>query len=176
MTYLDQIAYGSLKFEIKIAKFFIHVLQETLRMHPPFTAMSKECTEEIELEYLKGKVVTIEKGMNVYIPIHQYQNDAEYFPKPNEFIPERFSVENGSEKAYRDRGVFLPFGDGSRFCLGMKFAMVQSKAAVVEIIRNFKVSVDAKTERDLVIDPNEFMNIKRGGLWLKFKPVKMFKI
>jgi hypothetical protein len=58
----------------------------------------------------------------------------------------------------------------------MKFAMMQSKAAVVEVIRRFKVSVDEKTESELVIDPNEFLNIKKGGLWLKFKPAKMFEL
>lgn len=152
------------------------MFSETLRMHPPFTAISKECTEEIELDYMKGKTVTIEKGMNVYIPLYQYQTDPEYYPKPNEFIPERFSPENGGEKAFRDRGVFSTFGDGPRFCLGVKFAMMQSKAGLVKIIRNFKVSVNDKTESELVIDPSEFLNVKKGGLWLNFKPVKMFKM
>ena len=114
--------------------------------------------------------------MNICIPLNQYQRDPEFYPKPNEFNPERFSKKIGGEKAFRDRGVFLTFGDGPRFCLGMKFALMQSKAAVVEIIRKFKVSVDEKTESDLVIDPAEFMNIKKGGVWLKFKPLKLFEI
>jgi cytochrome P450 family 28 len=80
-------------------------------MHPPFTAISKECTEEIELDYLKGKTVKIEKGINVYIPLHQFQYDPEFYPKPNEFNPERFSPENGGEKAFRDKGVFYAFGN-----------------------------------------------------------------
>lgn len=104
------------------------------------------------------------------------QRDAEYYPNPLEFIPERFDEEHGGVKAYRDKGVFLTFGDGPRFCLGMKFALMQSKAAIVEVVKNFKLSVNEKTEKTLVNDPNEFMNFKIGGLWLDFKPVKMFSL
>lgn len=120
--------------------------------------------------------MVIEKDLNIYIPLYQIQRDPEYYPMPLEFIPERFDSANGGIKAFKDRGVFLTFGDGPRFCLGMKFATMQSKAAIVEIIKNFIISVNDKTEKDLVIDPNEFMNIKRGGLWLDFKPVKVFKL
>jgi cytochrome P450 family 28 len=176
MPYLDQVINGKFLFIQKshISSLFLN--SETLRMHPPFTAISKECTEEIDIEYIKGKNITIEKGTNVYLPLHQFQHDPEYYPRPKEFIPERFDPEHGGVKAFKDRGVFLTFGDGPRFCLGMKFAMMQSKAAVLEVIKNFKISVNPKTESELVIDPNEFMNVKKGGLWLNFKPVKMFKI
>lgn len=138
--------------------------------------ISKECSEETELEYIKGTKVTVEKGMNIYLPLYQLQRDAEFYPKPNDFIPERFAPEHGGLKAFRDKGVFLSFGDGPRLCLGMKFAVVQSKAAIVEIIRNFKITVNEKTEDPLVLDPTEFLNIKRGGLWLNFKPAKMFRL
>lgn len=114
--------------------------------------------------------------MNVYIPLYQLQRDAEYYPQPNEFKPDRFGPEHGGIKAYKDKGVFLTFGDGPRICIGSKFAMMQSKAAIVEVIKNFKLSVSEKTKKVLILDPNEFLNIKKGGLWLDFKPVKMFKL
>lgn len=145
-------------------------------MHPPFPAISKECTEEIDLEYRKGQTITIEKGINVYLPLYQFQRDPEFYPKPNEFIPERFDAEFGGVKAFKDKGVFLTFGDGPRFCLGMKFAMFQSKAAVYEVIKNFKITVNEKTAKKLIFDPTEFMNVKKGGLWLNFKPAKMFEL
>lgn len=156
--------------------FHSHFLSESLRLHPPFSFISKECTETTELEYLKGKNVTIEKGTNVYLPLYQLQHDAEYFPKPDEFKPERFDPEHGGVKAFRDKGVFLTFGDGPRACMGMKFAVMQSKAAVAEIIKNFKITINEKTEPGFVIDPTEFMYIKKGGIWIDFKPVKTFQL
>lgn len=145
-------------------------------MHPPFTSISRECTEDIELEYQKGKKVVIERGTNVYLPLYQMQRDAEYYPKPNEFTPERFDPEHGGIKAFKDKGLLLTFGDGPRICMGMKFAMMQAKRAVVEVIRNFNISVNDKTEPTVVFDPAEFINIKRGGVWLDYKPLKMFEM
>lgn len=49
--------------------------------------------------------------------------------------------------------------------------MMQSKAAIVEIVRNFKLTVNDKTQRPLVIDEKEFINVKKGGLWLDFKAI-----
>ena len=149
---------------------------ESLRLHPPFTSISKECTEEIELEYQKGKKIVIEKGINVYIPLYQIQRDPEYYPKPTEFTPERFDPEHGGVKAFKEKGVFLTFGDGPRICLGMRFAMMQAKAAIVEVIRSFSISVNPKTEPGVVLDPNEFLNIKKGGIWLDFSPIKIFEL
>jgi cytochrome P450 len=118
----------------------------------------------------KGRTVLIEKGTNVYIPLYQIQNDPEYFPKPKEFIPERCSHH------YSYDGLYLPFGNGTRQCLGMKFASMACKAAVVNIVKNFKLTVNSRTSEELRIDPNEFLNIKQGGLWINFKPVRMFQI
>lgn len=95
----------------------------------------------------------------------------EYYNDPEEFIPERFDQEHGGLKAFIDKGVLLPFGDGPRICLGMRFAKMQAKAAIVELVRNFEISVNEKTQRPLVIDPKEFINVKTGGLWLDFKPI-----
>lgn len=63
---------------------------ESLRLHPPFTLITKKCTEDCELDYAKGKRIFIEKGPNVY----QMQRDAECYPDPNHFIPERFGSNN----------------------------------------------------------------------------------
>jgi cytochrome P450 len=96
------------------------VFNEALRMHPPVMFTSRICTEPIDLIF-DGKTAPIEKDMNVYIPIHQIHYDPEYYKNPHEFQPERFDPKNGGLKAFKDKGVFLPFGDGPRMCLGLCF-------------------------------------------------------
>ena len=77
----------------------------------------------------------IEKGLRIFIPILSIHHDAgksnlkhnlikfyfnnflEYYHDPKKFIPERFDVEHGGVKAFKDRGVLIPFGDGPRICL-----------------------------------------------------------
>jgi hypothetical protein len=54
----------------------------------------------------------------------------------------------------------------------MRFALVQSKAALATIIKNYEVTVNRKTQDNpFVIDANEFLNIKTGGIWVNFKPL-----
>jgi cytochrome P450 len=121
------------------------------------------------IETLKGKV-KIEKGQRVFIPLLSIQHDPDYYHDPKEFLPERF---DDGIKPFLDRGVLLPFGHGPRECLGKRFGKLQLKAAVCEIVRNFEISIDKfQTRSVLEIDPEEFlMNVKKGGMWLKFKAI-----
>jgi cytochrome P450 family 6/cytochrome P450 family 28 len=131
--------------------------------------MQRECTEAIELEGVKGKKYQMKVGDSVMIPIYSIQRDPEFYPEPEKFIPERFNAEHGGVKAFKDKGVLLPFGDGPRICLGQRFALMQSKAAIAEIVRKFEISVNEKTPNPLVLDPKEFINVKIGKIWLDFK-------
>lgn len=164
---------GKIDFDIFSEMPYIdQVIHESLRLHSPATFTNRLCTEDCKLE-CDGFEAPIEKGLNIYIPIHQIHYDPEYYENPDSFIPERFDPENGGYKSFQAKGVFLPFGDGPRICLGMRFALLQSKAAIAAIVRNFKISVNSKTAKKLVIDPNEFINAKVGGLWLDFEPIKV---
>lgn len=164
------------------------VFYEALRLHPALVASSRQCSEDVDLEF-EGKRVSVEKNLNIYIPILQVHYDPEYYVEPTKFHPERF--DDGAVKEYFDRCVFMPFGGGPRqgaclsfelhmipnlcpfrICLGMRFALMQSKACIAEIIRDFEVTVNRKTPDPLVLNPQEFLNIKTGKLWLDFKPIQ----
>lgn len=147
------------------------IWNEGTRLHPSVTFISRQCNEPIELNY-NGQKARIEHGINIMIPLYQINRDAEYYNDPEEFIPERFdAAANGGLKAFKDKGVYLTFGDGPRTCLGFKFAQLESKAAIATIIKNFELSVNEKTPRELVIEPIGFLNDKIGGFWLNFKPI-----
>ncbi|KAL7036967.1 hypothetical protein ACKWTF_009020 [Chironomus riparius] len=161
---------GLLNFEtLNDILYLDQVFHEAIRLHPPVAMISRMCSEAVDLEH-DGKKVSVEKGINVFIPLMQIHYDSQYFLEPTSFQPERF--DDGAMKDYLDRCVFMPFGAGPRICLGMRFALLQSKAALAAIVRNFEFSVNEKTQDNpLIIDPKEFLNIKVGGLWLNFKPL-----
>lgn len=165
------------------------VFYETLRLHPPLVLTTRVCSEDYEVKGFKGHNLVMKKGSSIWIPIPTIQRDPgenglqkqvnkkhilfdnflEHFPNPDAFIPERFNPENGGVKAFKDRCVLIPFGDGPRVCTGMKFAYVQVKSALVEVVRRFEISVDKQTPENLKISPTEFMNVMDHTLMLNFK-------
>lgn len=60
--------------------------------------------------------VLIEKGTSIQLPIYAIHHDGSFYDDPNEFKPERF--ESISVNDLRKSGIFLPFGDGPRKCIG----------------------------------------------------------
>jgi len=57
-----------------------------------------------------------------------------------------------------------------KHCLisGMRFALTQLKAALVEIVRSFDIKVNPKTRKDNQFDDTYFMAALKGGVWLDF--------
>lgn len=73
----------------------------------------RECTKDYQVP---GTGVTIEKGTSVAISTLGIHHDAEIYPDPMKFDPDRFL-----EEIKRSRHPFswLPFGEGPRACIGM---------------------------------------------------------
>lgn len=86
---------------------------ETLRKYPPTFALFREVTKTY---HMRNDSLVIEKGQKVMIPIHSLHYNPNYFSDPEVFDPERFSPE---EKSKRPSGVYLPFGNGPRMCIGI---------------------------------------------------------
>lgn len=142
-----------------------------MRIIPAQLIAKKLCTEPIVLTNKNGTKVQLKRNDLIQIPLYCFHHDEKYFPNPNEFIPDRFSPENGGTKKYRDMGVFLPFGDGPRICLGMKFALTQTKAAIAEIVKNFNIKLNPRTRKDNLLHPTFFMGAVDGGIWLDFEEI-----
>ncbi|XP_030377489.1 probable cytochrome P450 28a5 [Scaptodrosophila lebanonensis] len=146
-------------------------IQETIRHFPPGHMSNKLCTEPLEIPNKNGPNFVIEKGTTIIVPHYCYMHDEEHFSNPAAFEPERF-METDAVKIYRERGVFMAFGDGPRVCIGMRFAMAQIKAAVVEVITHFNITANAKTRKDNLLDRLFFLARLDGGIWLNFEERK----
>jgi cytochrome P450 len=60
----------------------------------------------------------IRKGTNVFIFLHGIHYDANVFPNPEKFDPERFSNENQEKINQCSPYAYIPFSAGSRNCIG----------------------------------------------------------
>ena len=109
-----------------------------------------------------------EKGTRVFIPVYSMQHDEEHYPNPEEFEPDRFSPE---EQQKRDNITFLPFGDGPRNCIGLRFGMMQARVGLVTLLRNYQFSFCEKSVVPLKISKKSFILTAEGGVYLNFKSV-----
>ena len=55
----------------------------------------------------------------------------------------RFTPE---EKAKRHPCAHLPFGHGPRNCIGMRFALLEAKMALIEIVSKFRIVLAPETK------------------------------
>ncbi|NWI92707.1 CP3AT protein, partial [Pitta sordida] len=129
------------------------VVNECIRLYPAGGRIERVCKKTVELNG-----VTIPKGTVVMIPAFMLHRDPEYWPEPEEFRPERFSKEN---KEGLDPYTFLPFGAGPRNCIGMRFALLVVKVAVVVMLQNFSFRTCKDTPIPLVLDTKGFMQPKK---------------
>ncbi|EDS37436.1 conserved hypothetical protein [Culex quinquefasciatus] len=70
------------------------VVTETLRKWPPVPFLDRRCTKPYLLEDLDGSSVQLQPGDSIWIPTTAIMRNPKYFPQPEKFDPERFSVEN----------------------------------------------------------------------------------
>lgn len=142
---------------------YLHmVISETLRKFPPLPILDRVA----ERDYvIPGTDITIEKGTTVYVPLLGIHMDPEVFPDPEHYDPERFNEKN---RKARHPFMYLPFGEGPKYCIGKGFGLIASKVAVANVLANFIVSPCADTPSSIQLNPKAMILAARGGIRLKF--------
>jgi len=64
------------------------------------------------------------------------------------------------------RYAFQAFGQGPRACIGMRFALLEAKVAVLSVFRKFSVKPGTKNLEPLVLDGDSQLGYVKGGLWV----------
>ncbi|KAM9314863.1 cytochrome P450 3A30-like [Pholidichthys leucotaenia] len=133
------------------------VVNESLRLYPPGVRL-----ERVAKETVKINEITIPKNTAIIVPVYALHRDPELWPEPEEFRPERFSKEN---KQRISPYTYLPFGSGPRNCIGMRFALLVVKLALVEVLQRYSFLVCPETEYPLQMD--------YSGLLGPIRPIKL---
>lgn len=110
------------------------VMNETLRRYPPLSTMPRMAIRDFEY----GGYRVREGTMVIVFPIHQHYM-SEWWTRPFEFDPERFSEARAEHK--RHSHSFVPFGGGAHMCIGLRFAEIQVHAIVHQLVQRFRWSV-----------------------------------
>ncbi|XP_024891922.1 cytochrome P450 4g1-like, partial [Temnothorax curvispinosus] len=115
------------------------VIKETIRIFPPIPLIARQVTEDLKI----GEV-TLPKGTNIVIPIFKMHRNKKYWPNPLKFDPDRFLPERTKSQSY----YYIPFSDGPRNCIGMKYAMMSMKVILATLVRTFVFKVNKSVEID----------------------------
>jgi cytochrome P450 len=112
------------------------VIAESMRLFPPVYVVGREATTDLELGGYRVK-----RGYTVLMSQWVNHRDAEYFPDPEAFRPERW--ENGLAKRI-PKFAYYPFGGGQRICVGNSFALMEAAIILAAVGQRYKFTVDAE--------------------------------
>lgn len=110
--------------------------------------------------------IVLEKGTGIVIPVMGFHYDPDIYPIPDKFDPERFTKE---QIASRHAFSWMPFGDGPRSCIGIRFAMMQMRLCIAMTLINFKVSPSEKTLIPMKFQPDIQSISPLGGMFLNIE-------
>ncbi|XP_023222077.1 cytochrome P450 3A4-like [Centruroides sculpturatus] len=120
-------------------KYLSQVISETLRIRPLSSLLiSRKCSNDFHY-----KNITIPKGVTVMIPVPNLHKDCNYWIKPENFNPDRFSSKNAG---LIDQSIYQPFGSGSRGCIGMRMGQTVMKLTLANLIKSYKLEACGSLE------------------------------
>lgn len=137
------------------------VIIETLRKYPPLPMLNRVCNAAWTIPNTN---IVIEPGTAIVIPVHGIQNDAKFYPEPEQFIPERFSSE--SYKSF-DEMPYLPFGEGPRNCVGIRLGRIQSKVGLILLLQKYSYELAGTSTKPLEMSKSTIVMTPVGGINLK---------
>jgi len=131
------------------------VLHESLRLFPPAWAIGRRAIEDHAADG-----VTIPAGSVVIVSPWLLHHDPRWWRDPEAFDPDRWL----GEEPVADRRAYLPFGAGSRMCIGEGFAELEATTLLRTIARSWRFEHD----------PSERVRLQpvvtlrpRGALWMR---------
>jgi len=141
-------------------KFLENVINESLRFYGVVSQLNRICSKDYRVP---GTDFTITKGMPVNIEFSGLQEEC--FQNAAECDPSNFDAENNPNKF-----GFVSFGQGPRNCIGMRYAYIALKMAVVKTLTKYNLVKCEETVEKLDFDVAK--NYFSGGVKFRVEALK----
>jgi cytochrome P450 len=112
-------------------RYTLAVIKETLRLYSPASTMRAPSAGVVVTDRCDTVGATI-----IHPAVHL---NPRLWPRPLEFLPERFLVDAGHE-LYPTQAAYRPFEQGPRGCIGQTLVYAEMKTVLVMTVRNFKIT------------------------------------
>lgn len=110
-------------------------IDETMRMTPPVAGALPRQVLPGGME-IDGK--QIPAGVDVGVPIYAIHHNANYFPQPFDYIPERWLADASTNPMHNSlpaaQSAFNPFSIGPRGCIGKGLAYVELTVTIARVL------------------------------------------
>ena len=107
------------------------VLAEAMRLYPPAWAIGRLALKDYEV----GGYTVPAKSL-VLLSQYVMHRDARFFPEPERFDPERWTLE---AKEARPQFSYFPFGGGPRRCIGEGFAWMEGILLIATLAQRWRM-------------------------------------
>lgn len=97
--------------------YTLQVFKEAMRLYPPAYIIIRQAIRDTTV-----CGYPIPNGALLAVCPYIMHRKPEYFPEPEQFLPERFTLE--FEKSL-PRYAYMPFGGGAHVCIGNQFALME---------------------------------------------------
>jgi cytochrome P450 len=134
-------------------------LDETLRLYPPAWIGPRRAVRTFEFEG-----VTVPEGAPVNYSSYVSHRLPDVWEDPHDFRPERFTPER---RAVLPKGAYVPFGGGSRQCIGMRFGQLEIKAIAARVLREHRLELPRGHRLEIRQTPTLG---PKGGLPMRVRP------
>lgn len=132
---------------LQLFPFVLATFKETLRLYPPSPVYDRQSARSVKV----GDEI-IPQGSTVLLWAINVQRDKTIWKEPECFVPDRFmplksrnADPNFAGEAEtvlsKSKFAFIPFLEGSRKCMGIKFAYQEAVLILSLVLRHFRISL-----------------------------------
>ncbi|XP_055925169.1 cytochrome P450 4C1-like [Argiope bruennichi] len=142
--------------DVRSMKYLEYAIKESQRLYPSVPIIGRKLNEDIHYQSY-----VIPKGITAHCQIVSLHRRSDIYENAEIFDPERFMPDNVLK---RHPYAFLPFSAGPRNCIGQRFAMLEEKVIISNILRHFRVKS---------LDPRDKIHIKVEFILRPAEPIRL---
>jgi cytochrome P450 len=128
--------------DLALLPYTLQVIREAMRLYPPAARQFRVTTRDTILD---GYPIAADTPVSVC----QYllHRDATAFPDPDTFGPDRFALRAPA----RHPLAYLPFGAGSRTCIGRHYALQEAHLVLAVLVSRYRFEFDGPVRPRLAV-------------------------